>query len=525
MLTFTDEGHQGQVNLLSEAWAKGDLRIVVGAGASIQAGGPSWETLVARLGREYFSSAHSGLRAEPEEVEEFCRAFSSKFGRDAVVDIFRAHFQGRFHQILDTALQLKNQELASIHFELAAHASRASPGVSTFVTFNYDDLIERAISAIRDDLADDFESICDVSEPKKGVRIYHLHGMFGNEGTPKGTIVLSEKDYLNDADGWASRKLTDLLQEKKVLLLVGLSMSDPRLRRLIYETKRSTAPTSQIHVIFAQPEPAPSIPPNQRRSIRLSYQHEREYWKSWGVDVIGVRNHGLIEAALRRIRYPNQSNAHGDALAFLRAETNRDPRARFWGVGDLYNTDRQTEANQFLARTIEQVRTLFAVRTDEQLQLGLFVPIEDSRLRLAFHRKEGFVRLELSNQGSQAVTARWADQRTLAVADESSCQGVAGLSFVQGVVLDASGMLDRNFSAEMSNAWRSGRTVRSLTCVPVLDGTRWLPIAVAFIGSNFQEPFWTKLSQGDRLDLNRALRSMARNLLGLRSRSQEAHHG
>ena len=111
----------------------------------------------------------------------------------------------------------------------------ATRGVAAVVTFNFDDLLERALDRrrVRYCVVTDESRVVD-----RGIPIVHPHGFLAQQGHNEerpANIVFTEDDYHRLTDSVFHWALTTILAHLRshTALFVGLSMSDPNLRRLL----------------------------------------------------------------------------------------------------------------------------------------------------------------------------------------------------------------------------------------------------------------------------------------------------
>jgi len=110
--------------------------------------------------------------------------------------------------------------------------------VKTVVTYNFDDLIEREF----DDRSMDTHSIYNSTEicSNEELPIYHVHGFLPQdetmyEGLDRSTLVFSEEGYHQiylDSYHWSNLVQLNNLKDN-TCIMIGLSMTDPNLRRLL----------------------------------------------------------------------------------------------------------------------------------------------------------------------------------------------------------------------------------------------------------------------------------------------------
>jgi hypothetical protein len=249
---------------LRRAWRQGDLVICVGAGVSVSYGLPSWNNLVLellfeqaqgtrRLGHlwPHYRRAVASWMTEyfdynplvlARMVERDLRARQKKkkgvesSGGDEEVFLERL----REHLYANIRKPTERTSLDAIA-DLAAKNGKSS-GVSAIVTFNFDDLLEREL-AKRGVL---FHSIVSGTRPNgRGLRVIHSHGFIPAKGAlSRDNVVFTEQDYHRLTDSvfhWALSEVVERLR-KNTVLFVGLSMSDPNLRRLLDASRNSKIP-------------------------------------------------------------------------------------------------------------------------------------------------------------------------------------------------------------------------------------------------------------------------------------------
>jgi hypothetical protein len=108
-------------------------------------------------------------------------------------------------------------------------------GIYAVVTYNFDDLLERALTKAEIRCRPIYEEGT-VPDPDE-LPIYHVHGRLPKHPLPEASprLIFSEESYFaleSDHYSWANFEQLKLLRET-TCLLVGLSGTDPNLRRLL----------------------------------------------------------------------------------------------------------------------------------------------------------------------------------------------------------------------------------------------------------------------------------------------------
>jgi len=504
---------------IRESWLRGSLEIIVGAGASMASGLPGWNALNYNLLSLFFHEALSALDPEHEELCALSTVFAERFGREAVVDLVRQNLgEGEaFCGLLERALYegRRRLELAPIQLELAAAVGiHGKPGPAGLYTFNYDDLLQDALEALHGVRP----ATVTRGIPPHEAHVVHLHGFLPpGATTAQGTIILSEKDYLRGVNSWADRKLEDLFDSQKDVLLVGLSLGDPRLRRLLFRRlERKGQPRSnpdgygRVFALLGQSRCGDGADLATRRAHKIVNRFELPYWGAWDVHVGLVERHDLVPFHLRQIRLGR------DPLAWLElGRTFLRERSRFFE--DLYEPEVQLQATHYLKHQHRTLRSRYAVPPGEEVQVGIMAPsaAEPGSVQLAFHFGDGPPAVGGDGLDSdttfQPLTEQAAAPSRLDLAALRRLAGPISRALVTGTVVCAT-----SDSPVPEPGQPFGHALgRTLLCVPIYDSAQWVPLGVAVLASNRATPFWAGLKHPEAAGLHRSLRAMFAALLGV----------
>lgn len=227
--------------------------LFLGAGVSISAGLPGWDTLLQQLlanekldgnGIDYIcideKCFHSSIIIARYIREIIEKSKRGKFSEWSFTEAIRNALwngyvpNGGNHELIDTIAEIIKDE---------------SKPVNSVITYNYDDLLERALG---EDFAQPIGKDNDIERNK--FPVYHVHGILPyNEKEKAGetvasTAVISEDDYhklYEKAFHWSNVEQLHALQ-RCTCFFIGFSMSDPNLRRMLDTTKNN----DQRHFVF-----------------------------------------------------------------------------------------------------------------------------------------------------------------------------------------------------------------------------------------------------------------------------------
>lgn len=204
-----------QARRIGELASQKSLALFIGAGASVPAGLPSWDDLLANLLAQ--TKLTDAVRAGFKELSAIDQA-----------ELLHGQLGDKMQELVRQSLvQTPPARPALAHALLAALQAEAA------VTTNYDDLYERASSAAGGSSAEAVTAILPSELPTGGQRwLLKMHGTL----TKPETIVLTRGQFVGftSESGPSGAVLQSLLLTKH-LLLVGTSMTDDNVLRLIHE--------------------------------------------------------------------------------------------------------------------------------------------------------------------------------------------------------------------------------------------------------------------------------------------------
>jgi hypothetical protein len=478
------------LSVLHASYKSGKLRVLVGAGSSIGSGFPTWDELCLGLLERYLSDKHAeGTLVAREELSRLARGLLDALGRDAAGDFVRLADPEQFHLRLAQALyrdrEIDDLPILSLHSQLAALARGAkSPGDCIYTT-NYDPMIELAIAYTSPGV--DWRALRRSGVSIDSVRgdqplIHHVHGWIDPDGESGGTVVLTETHYLElqaQAHADPNQVLARLLHDEGALLVVGMSLSDPNLRRLFYWRKRDELRSAgqKVFVVLKRRDP-------------VLDGYLVEHWRSWKVNIILVDSYDEVPGLLRKVQW-----GEGESPPWL-DESMRWLVERTGAV--FYQDGWQEMAYRTLKALREQIEVWFSLPAEEKVNLAIFVPGAPARWPGVPPTISTAATSRRQRTGDQARAH--AELRRLSV-EEGGEQGVAGVAFATGTtreVLDDGEGINLNFSPDMIELWdlsEGYREWRSVLAIPVLDSPSWLPVAVVTVTSSFGTPFWTRFGE------------------------------
>jgi hypothetical protein len=394
----------------------GRLGYLVGAGLSSAIGLPGWNDF-------NLSVLQHSLPCLPDESLVVAKAYLDQIQGNslAAVDFARLMAGSGFHKVLRLALYerraLGGYHPTDVHYGLAALALDSRPPYPCLHTTNYDELIERALERVSGKPVASMHSA--MRAAGDGPRVVHLHGFFPrdpgklDEKDLADTIVASESDYhllSNDHTSWTNRELLSLLETRSTLI-VGTSLADPNLRRLLWHLshRRQRGESPEKVYVVMQPRDIDAAAERvvaRARAIlgrdveteddarhvrrlaalasRILERNEQESWHQQGVKIINVQSHDRLGYLLRRIRFADDE--WDEAHRRMRAAW----AMKKYGEQDFDDPVLQDLCTEVLAEARDQITKVgLPVQLHGEVELNVFLPLADGSYRRAFSSAPG----------------------------------------------------------------------------------------------------------------------------------------
>ena len=206
------------------------ISLFLGAGVSKSAGSVNWEELLNELCKvrglniENKGKIISDIQKGRYILEDY-RGEQNVFCEDLRKILYEGIKQGRKEE--------KKQKLIK---SIASLVTNTQVNLESVITFNYDDLLEQEITLNPQKYKKGCISIYQesVTVDRNNIFIYHVHGYLSEkEGKQPECIILGEKEYhqvYRDSFNWSN---VEQLHARSTCFFIGLSMTDPNLRRLM----------------------------------------------------------------------------------------------------------------------------------------------------------------------------------------------------------------------------------------------------------------------------------------------------
>jgi hypothetical protein len=476
-----------QARQIGKAIRQGQVAPLVGAGLSVDSGMPTWGHLVRRLVLAWQKWDSSPVARTLHEEDYFGLIEATIGSQLAVVAYLRGQVpaspkgsQPSFGDLLFPALYLDATTQSYVDLK-PRHTHRQLVALfkdhpRRIWTTNYDDLLEEAAR----EAAVKTKSLDSANRSEgRDFAVAHLHGYLPPSRSSRkapnprtAAIVLAEDDYhaiAADVIGWTNREFLRLFDGFRVLIL-GMSLEDPNLRRVLQVTSPQTSRSGTAnrssrpkHFAVMLSMSMKDLPPSGsygQADVDAACSWRAWYWQKHGVELVELPTYDSILPFLMRLRYESFGKQPGDLWK----------EAANWCQGiEPWGAMRQGYARDQLTDIIRDLRADFSVADpDEVREVGIFLLKPDARtLELAFRGGCS----ERSFQGGREFSV-----------DPDSPTGVAGRVYVSSDVVRIhrnDGLYDYGMSmADASTA----SEVKGIIAVPIVD---WeadgLPLGVIYL--------------------------------------------
>ena len=303
---------KSHLDALRAAYNRGNLTLYVGAGVSVGNGLPIWSQLILMM---YFTAMEGGWknrcrpyrnylfaiaewqlqhRHEPPEVTAQKVRQYYKEPKEFLADLHTTLYSERDFSRSAEMLRSENPLLKAVS-DLCQKSQLDGAGIQAVVTYNYDNLLEKATEGSPCKFVPVWKSSEPLSERDRP--IFHVHGYIPMQGASSEPdhIVFTEAQYhaaANDPYSWSNLCQIQCMSSS-VGLMVGLSLTDSNMRRLLSALK--TTPLRKRGFALLKrpkwPQPAGKDPD----AIHEKAQQYRDKLDRNGVKAEESRNDEMLE--------------------------------------------------------------------------------------------------------------------------------------------------------------------------------------------------------------------------------------
>jgi hypothetical protein len=275
------------------------VTIICGAGVSLDAGLPSWASLVDRMcGAVRNPKLINELRADPVDPMRkigYVLDLAPRNRSDA--EIIREALYGHEELVFPGPLA-----------DAIARLVRVAPNRFRLLTTNFDSNLEQAlyrylerIQALGLDNAEEWFRT--MPDPDR-VSVLHVHGMVAPQDDPVRPLILAETEFLRHGDT-VRRQIARALRESHCLL-VGASLNDPNILGptfdLVLDREQGREPDTSIFLFVVPEVPVEDGDPGSwERSKEYSARRAHYFQEKFKLKAVNFRAFSQIPQVLREL--------------------------------------------------------------------------------------------------------------------------------------------------------------------------------------------------------------------------------
>lgn len=314
------------ISNLKGSFSQGSFSILLGAGVSCDANLPSWQQLISSLLIKSFSETlNENQQFDNESINRLSSVFKSNQLNSALLSarylkkLFTTQhksdekFKKIIHEVLYTSQEINRDSILIKIITRLCIPTRIRAHIDSIITYNFDDLIEQALDSknLKFHVITNNLEIPSLEE----LPIYHVHGFIPEDESKYSNnitndIVFSEDGYHKmyaEPYHWSNLVQLTHLREK-VCLMIGLSMDDPNLRRLLDIVSNPSVQPKHYAILqrVKLAELLPDSPSSQEQELAQSilqshHQLQEQLFKDLGVNIIWYEEYADIPKILEML--------------------------------------------------------------------------------------------------------------------------------------------------------------------------------------------------------------------------------
>lgn len=238
---------ESNLNKAKKAYLTEKCSVILGAGVSIDAELPKWDELLKRL--IGIAKIKKGLSLDENDYSElFWNCGSSSIIMGRLVQTLFDNDKKLFEEAVKEALyEGRKKQPGTLAKKVCQFIKTNLNNITSVITYNYDDLIEQGLKEKKVDC----EPVFGFESHGTYLPVCHVHGYLSQDENSPSTIVLSEREYhdiYRRSFHWSNVEQLHAMQ-RSTCFFIGLSMTDPNLRRLLDIAQGEQTDDSQLREI------------------------------------------------------------------------------------------------------------------------------------------------------------------------------------------------------------------------------------------------------------------------------------
>lgn len=311
------EKRKKYVEQLHVQYENDNIVLFLGAGASNEAKIATWDTLISELFVALIDKQliANHIQIEKKDKKKIVKEVINQNGNSPLLQtrFLRNGFENDFEELVREILYKNAVESSDLLEEIGQLCipNRGKLGVRAIINYNFDDLVEKNLKRLRVKYHSIYGEgmIPDADE----LGIYHVHGFLPQEkenyeNLTKSLLVFSEEGYhklMLEPYNWANISQLNYMINN-TCLFIGLSMTDPNMRRLLEiaaQKRIENDSDCQHYAIMRRFRMKESAEVDSIKSFeRVNETLQESFFKELGVNVIWIDEFSEIPAILKQIK-------------------------------------------------------------------------------------------------------------------------------------------------------------------------------------------------------------------------------
>lgn len=311
------EKRKKYIEQLHTQYENDNIVLFLGAGASNEARIATWDTLISELFVALIDKQLSAnhIQIEKKDKKKIVKEVISQNGNSPLLQtrFLRNGFEDDFEELVREILYKNAVDSSDLLEEIGQLCipNRGKLGVRSIVNYNFDDLVEKNLKRLRVKYHSIYSEgmIPDTDE----LGIYHVHGFLPQdkenyENLTKSLLVFSEEGYhklMLEPYNWANISQLNYMINN-TCLFIGLSMTDPNMRRLLEIAAQKRIENDgdcQHYAIMRRFRIKESAGVDSIQSFeRANETLQESFFKELGVNVIWIDEFSEIPMILKQIK-------------------------------------------------------------------------------------------------------------------------------------------------------------------------------------------------------------------------------
>lgn len=275
-----------QLKKIKDAYDVGNLALMCGAGVSVEAGIPSWSDLLTNLLKEMIKILQDKNALVIDENKISGKHISDGVSSLILGKYLKNNLGDKFDVTLRDVLYKNSPKTCDLIDSIIemSRPNRDGRSLNSIITFNFDGLIEEKLAEQKIPHKAIFSE--SIAHSSNELPIYHVHGYLPRKGKiNSNALVFSEDGYHSqfmEPYSWSNMiQLQKLTQQ--VCLFIGISLTDPNMRRLLDVAWRKNTDNTLSHYMIKKRQES-----DDEAVVKLISLLEEQDANALGINVIWV---------------------------------------------------------------------------------------------------------------------------------------------------------------------------------------------------------------------------------------------